>query len=111
MIIIAPTVVSLIATILLFFFWSKKKSHVWINLFATAFYLLFSLILFFTVWQKNYVVLRVGGWNAPYGIALCADQLGALMLLFTAIIAFSVAVYGIHGVFRLLRSFTPGQSP
>ena len=38
-------------------------------------------------------VLHVGSWQAPFGIALVADHLSALMLLITGVVYLSVAVY------------------
>ncbi len=41
------------------------------------------------------VVMHVGGWTSPLGIALVADRLSALMLLVSTIIEFSVLVYSL----------------
>ena len=38
-------------------------------------------------------VLHVGSWQAPFGIALVADHLGALMLLITGVVYAAVTVY------------------
>jgi multicomponent Na+:H+ antiporter subunit D len=38
-------------------------------------------------------VLHVGSWQAPFGIALVADHLSALMLLITGVVYLAVAVY------------------
>ncbi|PRW62424.1 Na+/H+ antiporter subunit D [Actinopolyspora mortivallis] len=41
------------------------------------------------------VVLHLGGWRAPVGIALVADRLAALLLLVSVIVMFSVLLYSI----------------
>ena len=39
------------------------------------------------------LVLHTGGWAAPYGITLVVDMLAAVLLLLSAVLAATVAVY------------------
>ncbi len=46
------------------------------------------------VMESGALVLRVGGWLAPYGIVLVADTLAGVMLALSAFTALSCALYG-----------------
>ncbi|MFN7132999.1 MAG: proton-conducting transporter membrane subunit, partial [Myxococcales bacterium] len=46
----------------------------------------------------GHLVLRVGGWPAPFGIVLVADVFAALMVLLTSGIAVAVAVFSVSAV-------------
>ncbi len=50
-------------------------------------------LLMARVWDGTVLVLRAGSWPAPFGIVLVADLLSALMVLVTAIIGLTVAIY------------------
>lgn len=52
--------------------------------------LMFNIILR----DETVLVTNAGGWPAPYGITLAVDELGALMLSITAILALGVGVFG-----------------
>ncbi|MBN1238322.1 MAG: cation:proton antiporter, partial [Gammaproteobacteria bacterium] len=45
------------------------------------------------LWSEGIAVYRVGGWPAPFGIVLVVDRLSALMLLLSATVALTSAVY------------------
>ena len=49
--------------------------------------------LLYRVHHHGIAVLHVGGWPAPFGIALVADHLSALMVLITGIIYGAVTLY------------------
>lgn len=95
MLVILPSLTAIFATIILFVCWRKLEVQCWINLIATTIYFIFAVLLFFATWHKGYMIIRAGGWSAPYGISLCVDQLSALMLLLTAIIALAVSIYSL----------------
>ena len=49
--------------------------------------------LLYQVHYQGIVVLHVGSWPAPFGIALVADHLSALMVLITGVVYGAVVVY------------------
>ena len=49
--------------------------------------------LLYQVHHHGIAVLHVGGWPAPFGIALVADHLSALMVLITGVVYGAVTVY------------------
>ncbi len=52
-----------------------------------------SLYLFVQVLQQDVLVLNVGGWSAPFGIALVMDVFSSLMLLASSFIVFVITLY------------------
>ncbi|HDR50707.1 MAG TPA: Na+/H+ antiporter subunit D, partial [Mariniphaga anaerophila] len=52
--------------------------------------------LFMLVREHGVIALQMGGWEAPFGITLVVDYLSALMLVVSAIIIFSIAVYALR---------------
>lgn len=52
-------------------------------------------------WQHGIGVYLAANWSAPFGIALAADRLAALMLLLTALLAFAALLYSMRGWSRI----------
>jgi multicomponent K+:H+ antiporter subunit D len=50
-------------------------------------------------------VYRLGNWSAPFGIVLVADQLAAIMVVVTALLAACVMLYAIRGGDRAGKYF------
>lgn len=50
------------------------------------------------VQQHGIQAAQMGGWPAPFGITLVADDLSAGLLLMTGLVAVAVAVYSIAGI-------------
>ena len=64
-----------------------------LSLLAAALHLAASGWLLYRVHQTGICVLHVAGWPAPFGIALVADHLSALMAVITSVIYVAVALY------------------
>jgi multicomponent Na+:H+ antiporter subunit D len=72
------------------------------------------LALLARVWEHGIQVVQVGAWQAPFGITLVADLLGAVMVAVTGVIGLATAVYalgdideereafGFHALFHIL---------
>ena len=60
---------------------------------AAALHLAVGCGLLYRVHHTGIGVLHVAGWPAPFGIALVADHLGALMTVITGVVYGAVAVY------------------
>jgi multicomponent Na+:H+ antiporter subunit D len=65
--------------------------------------------LMFRVWTDGIQVLEVGGWQAPFGIALVVDHFSATMVLVTAVVATAVLWYSLDDIDAALerRGFYP----
>ncbi len=96
-IVIAPILLPLVFLVVFVFI---KNTRVGSPLAILGFGLQFilSVYLFYQILNLKIMVLQVGGWQAPFGITLVIDQLSAVMLLVSNLIAFSVAVYSISFV-------------
>ncbi len=57
--------------------------------------LLVELTMLLQVTANGPMVMHVGGWTAPFGITLVADELAAFMLVVSSIVALTVLVYAI----------------
>ncbi len=47
------------------------------------------------VWHRGILVVKMGNWEAPFGISLVADMLSSIMVLVTAITGLAVVVYSL----------------
>lgn len=54
-----------------------------------------AMVLLVTADREGPVVVELGGWPAPIGIALVADRLAALLLLISTLVTLAVLVYAI----------------
>src|SRR5664279_4244811 len=66
-----------------------------ISLTAVSAQLVIELVMLVQVSDGPPLVMHVGGWTAPLGVTLVADQLAAFMLVVSTIVALAVLVYGI----------------
>ena len=82
--------------------------------------LVVAVVLIAEVLDQGVIAGQIGGWQAPFGITLVADHLSAAMVLITAIIGLSVAVwslaeigptsarFGYHALFQSLLGGVTG---
>jgi multicomponent Na+:H+ antiporter subunit D len=54
-----------------------------------------AIALLAVTWTDGTIVLRSGGWPAPFGITLVADMFAAIMVLLAAVIGTAVVVFSI----------------
>ena len=57
--------------------------------------LVVELMMFVGLADQQVLVMHVGGWTAPFGITLVADELSALMLVVSTTVSLAVLVYAI----------------
>ncbi|MGB9944043.1 proton-conducting transporter membrane subunit, partial [Bacillus subtilis] len=96
--VILPILIPLLSAILLIF---MTKNLMLMRIFSTAasaIGIVISGILVQTVFTKGIQTLSLGGWKAPYGIVLAADQFASLLVLTTAIIGLLVGLYSFRSV-------------
>ncbi len=90
---VLPILVPICTAILAVFFRRRERLEHGMALVGALLQLLVALFLLATVVADGIVALWVGGWPAPYGICLVADNLSAVMVLITAVIHAAVTVY------------------
>jgi multicomponent K+:H+ antiporter subunit D len=82
--------------------WARRVSLASVLLFA-----LLAALLVARAADGSILVVRVGEWPAPFGIALVVDRLGALMVALTAAVAVPVLLYATGGWDSHGRHFHP----
>ena len=70
----------------------------WIGIATSLLTLLVSVILLAAVDKAGVHVLHVGGWEAPFGIALVADRFGAVMVAVSCLVAFCASIYALKDI-------------
>ena len=66
-----------------------------ISVSAISLQLVVELIMLFQIADNGTMVMHIGGWTAPLGVTLVADDLAALMLVVSTIVSLAVLIYGI----------------
>jgi multicomponent Na+:H+ antiporter subunit D len=72
-----------------------RKLQQGITLVALSFVLVLSGVLMWLVDAQGTLVMEVGGWAAPFGIALVVDRVSALMLVVSSIVLLGVFLFSI----------------
>ncbi|ASU77554.1 Na+/H+ antiporter subunit D [Actinopolyspora erythraea] len=67
----------------------------WLGLLVLGVIVVDAAVLLYFADVHGPLVLHLGGWAAPVGIALVADRLAALLLLISVIVMFAVLLYSI----------------
>src|SRR5690606_5589246 len=92
----------------------NRRGAGWISVLGGVLSLGLALNLLLKVLEHGVIATQMSAWVAPFGITLVADHLSAAMVLITAIISLSVAVWsmaevgetsrrlGWHGLFQTL---------
>jgi len=75
--------------------WNKVNLHKYINLFSSIISLIISVIILSSTISNKIISLQIGSWAAPFGITIVSDLLSSVMVVITAIIGFSTALYSI----------------
>lgn len=95
MVVAWPFVLPMLAGAFSLVFWPSRRAQRVLALLGTLGQLLAALFLLERVWNGGIQVLHVGAWPAPYGIALVADLMSAVMVLLTAITGLATALYSL----------------
>lgn len=97
--VILPVILPLLAGMLMLLESRGRKVKVAINILTSLGLLAVSLHLFGQTWgsvaEPHTVVYALGDWAAPVCIVLVLDQLSALMLLLTSILALAALIYSL----------------
>src|SRR5690554_2041371 len=92
--IILPFVVPIITALLcsLFFGLPSRRRRIVIA-FSAVLQLGIALLLAYTVFNGEPLVMHVGGWSAAVGIVLVVDQLAAIMLCLSTVISLACILF------------------
>lgn len=98
MTVVLPIFIPLAAAVLCLLFRSNVVVQRRISLAASGIALAFNLWLLSLVSTEGIQTLNSAGWEAPFGISLVADLLGAIMVVVTAFMGLMVAIYAVDDI-------------
>lgn len=90
-----PILIPLLSGAISLVFWRLRSMQRFVAVAGTGSLLATSLWLLASVIEDGILVMHMGGWQAPFGISLVADLLGAIMVVLTGIIGFAVALFSL----------------
>ncbi len=91
--VIAPILIPLATATLTALFWGRPGIQRGIGLFGALALLAATGALLAQALGGNVMAVQMGGWAAPFGIAIVIDLLSAIMLAIAGLMAVAVAVY------------------
>lgn len=95
-----PILLPLLASAACLAAWGRVRLQKVVTVLATGGMVAVGVALLDRVLTDGIQVVAMGGWAAPFGIALVVDPLGAVMVLLAAIVGLAVAVFSITGTSR-----------
>ncbi|MFJ8577655.1 Na+/H+ antiporter subunit D [Micromonospora sp. NPDC093277] len=90
-----PVVVPLLGAALTLILGNRPRLQRSISVVGLAATLAVSVLLLVEAYRHGPVVVQVGGWPAPVGIVLIADQLAALLLVVSSAVTLCVLLYSV----------------
>ncbi|GGY00307.1 cation:proton antiporter [Litchfieldella qijiaojingensis] len=90
-----PILIPLLSGVVSLLFWRQRLVQRFVAVAGTGSLLVSGLWLLSSVSEHGILVMQMGNWQAPFGISLVADLLGAIMVVMTGIIGFAVALYSL----------------
>ncbi|MEM1059129.1 MAG: Na+/H+ antiporter subunit D [Verrucomicrobiota bacterium] len=95
---ILPIFLPLLTAIACLFAYKSSRVQAVLCLVGNVALLAASVALFWEVNTNGILAVQVGGWEAPFGITLVADLLGAIMVLLGGVMGLAVAVYSLADI-------------
>jgi multicomponent Na+:H+ antiporter subunit D len=96
--IILPVLVHMLTAIIAIFFWQKINIQRVISILGSSAGLVLAWKLFVKTSASGILTMQAGGWRAPFGITFVSDTFSSVLVLLTAIVAFSVSLYSTAAV-------------
>lgn len=115
----APFCIPLLAAALGLVCWRRPLLQQAITLIGTAAQLVAAVALLVRVREGGGIILQVGGWTAPFGIALVADPLAAIMVLVGSVVGLACTCFSVrvideqrrrYGYFPLVSALLAGAN-
>lgn len=96
--VIAPVALPLIAGAVLLMLRHRTRYHGAVAIASLSLLLLIDIGLLVRVIETGPVVMTMGRWLPPFGIAFAADALGAVLAATSALVALLAAVFSLHDI-------------
>lgn len=90
-----PVVIPILGAALAAVVWGNERRQSIIGVAGLGAQFIASIALFTHVWSHGVVTMSMGGWQAPFGIALAADTFGAGLTLVSSFVGLIIAVHSI----------------
>lgn len=104
-ILILPIVLPLLTAAVCLLFWRHLNFQRLIAVLGSLLHLGAACLIFHTVHTNGIVVLRIGSWQTPFGIVFVADLFGAIMVMLTGLIGFTIMLYSLATMDKARVSF------
>ncbi|MBX3045060.1 MAG: Na+/H+ antiporter subunit D [Candidatus Kapabacteria bacterium] len=92
-ILILPIIMPLFFALVMLAFRNKIQAQRTINIIGSIISLVVSIIIIISINEHGTTSLNSGSWSAPFGITVVADLFSSIMVVITAIIGLTTAVY------------------
>lgn len=93
-----PVLIPILAAALAVAAWGHGRLQALIGIVGIAAQLLSAVLLLSHVWNNGPVVMSMGGWSAPFGIALAGDVFGAGLTVAASLVALAIIVYSLGDI-------------
>ena len=90
-----PVLIPILAAALAVAAWGRARTQAVIGVGGVVAQLVASIVLFVHVWNHGSIAMSMGGWPAPFGIALVADTLGAGLTVIASLVATAIVIYSL----------------
>ena len=90
-----PVAVPLMGAALTVALWGRTGAQTFIGFLAIGLQLVAGLLLLQHVWENGPLAMAMGGWSAPFGIALAADVFGALLTVVASLVALLILLFSL----------------
>ncbi len=90
-----PVLLPILAASLAVAAWGHGRAQALIGILGVAAQFFSAVLLFAHVWSNGPVVMSMGGWPVPFGIALVADVFGAGLTVAASLVALVIIVYSL----------------
>ena len=91
----SPILLHLTAALVCVVAWKSRAVQRWVSLVGAVAGCAVAGLLFAQVSEHGVLTASLGGWPAPFGIALIGDAISALMVVLVAVVGLSVVVYAL----------------
>jgi multicomponent Na+:H+ antiporter subunit D len=102
---VLPIVLPLLTAATSLLAWRWRRLQRVLGVIGTAGLLAVGLMLLQSVWRHGIQSDQMGGWPAPFGIALVADLLSAIMVVLAGLMGLAVAIYSLASVDQQREAF------
>jgi len=90
-----PVAIPLLAAALAAAAWGRERIQALVGVGGLVLQLIAGIALFARVWSDGIVAMSMGGWSAPFGIALAADPFGAGLTVVASLVALAIVAHGL----------------